>query len=740
MIKTIFSTSYTGSRQQRPWLINVVDTQYTGDPAADPIELGPIDVNGAIIKWGNDRDLYEPMIASTCDIILHLSGAAKIWATETLPLTQEFRYFLDIYDNNQLFWRGVIITDGIQFYDMPEPLEFKLRAICGLGRLQELDYQRVIEAIGEPNQSGQLLGEVLRCLKFATVEPDLFSTSVPFLRTNFQWYETNMDTTVGGIDPLQLVSFNVANIAFTINNDGERDYISIYDYLRQILTNFGLCITFANGAWQLFQPNQLMGTSTSVRYFEYPVNYGAKLNPNQNTGTIINSNLFTNVQKNVSNVISKSNLLPLAGILNSYKAPFNEISTEPTFDFSLVVYRNPAIDLSVALISENYNLSGSFGFRVNIATDVLLSGVSLPSPIIVRVDGQFRLSITDGSQTRYLTSTGAWVAGVTSFSMGFDTDQLLNGQQRTFTLTTLLDSDPLPFAGVVSFQTINVNATQVPVGTNQNALIVSKISDITIEHYDTTGNGSIRSEFYTVTNLSPSVQSSVSALLRLPLFDRATRYQQNSIFIWDETTSQRVHSQLWRKNNVGAFFTIHILVLREALLRRQTPAKIKEGTYIGFVAPHEKVKDEGANWAVVNSEFSTGYDQMTRLQMQNLGVDVFSVDPLPSERTVLTPTGGVLTGGGRIGNQPNTLTYLGQKLEPISVGVITSITLPVATTFQITAGTTLTILDAVTNLPVTIVTSEDSDSGATSLNIESVTIQQPIISPYLFYPLLTIIN
>jgi hypothetical protein len=740
MIKTIFTTSYTGHRQQRSWRIDVVDANYTGSPEAPALDLGSVDAQGAVVKWGNDRDLYEPIIASQAEVKLYLTGAAKTWATVTLPLSQESRYFLEIYENNALFWRGVIIQDQVKFYELPDPLPFTLSAMCGLGRLQKLDYDYQF-AFPSGYQTATLFNEILRVLKIATVEPNLYKNTDAFIRTNFQWYEVNMDSTVGGIDPLLLISYNVQNVAeFPQDNSDVKEYISLTDYLRQILMNFGLSITYANGAWQLFQVNELNTTAQTTRYYTYAVNYVARLNPNENTGSQLSAYVATTVQKNVSKTISKGNLTPLSGILNSYKAPFYKITTEPLFDFSLLVYRNPAIDLVPAAVLENYILSGTWGFRINIQTDVLVDGTSLSAPIVVRVEGQMRLSITDGSQTRYLTSTGAWVTANTTFSIGFDTDQVLNGQIRNFALGVAFDSNALPFAGVLSLQATSITAAQLPGGANQNALITSRLSDVTIEHFDTTGAGSIRREFYTVENQTAGIQSSVDALLRLPLFDRASRYILNAVFIWDEAQLKRVHSQLWRKNDVGDYSNLHILVLRQALIRRQIPARLKEGTYIGFIAPNEKAKDEGANWAFVNGEFSTGYDQMNRVQLQNLGADVFTVDPLPSDRTELNPNSGVATGGNRVSGFQNTLAEIGVPLEPIAAGTLSSISTPVEIPFTMAADTLVLILDLTGGVIVRARVKNATEAGVTSFEVNSITVSQPIIAPYLFFPQFTLLN
>ena len=743
MIKDIFTTSWIGHRQGRNWTLNIVDANYTGDPNAAVQDLGRTDVQGAVIKWGNDRDLYQPIVASSMEVLLYVTGAAKNFLTVTLPLTQEFRYFVDLYQDGKLFWRGVILTDAIQFFETPDPLQFRLSAICGLGRLQQFDYSEIEDVAQVSGSQGQLFTEVLKCLKFASVNVDLYSNAEAFIRTNFQWYESNMESTVAGIDPMQLISFITDNTAFITDPDtGEKTYSNIFDYLGQILTNFGLSVTFANGAWQLYQVNQLIGTATTVRYYEYAKNYRALINPANNTGNLIASNVITTIEKEVTqtNPKDKNKLYPLRGVLNSYKAPFSEISTEPLFSFSLLVFRNPAIDLTPNVISENYNLSGSFGFSLNVVTSVQLDGTGLSAPIIVRVEAQMRLSITDGTQTQYLTSTGAWSATNQTFSLGFDTDQLLDGQQRIFTLGTSINSAALPFAGVVSFQIVNLNATQLPNNVNQNSLIKTRLSDITLEHYDTTGNGSIKREFYTVKNQTAGVQSSIKAVLRLPLFDRATRYNRNAVFVWKPSLLNRVHSSLWRKNDAGSYFTIHILVLRESLLRRHLPAKIKEGTYIGFIAPNEKAKDEGAYWAVVSSEFSTGYDQMNRVQIQRLPTDVFTVEPLPSDREEFNEVGANALGGGRVQLEPNTLTALGMPLAPIVEGSLTEITLTQQTSFSLKQGTPLIILDLTTGLPVTATVKNTNEAGVDTIEINSISILQPILAPYLFFPQMTLIG
>ena len=732
MIQEIFNATYTGHRQQRPWKISVIDTEFDGDPDQHPKPLGAVDAQGAVISWGNDRNLHQPIIASKCEVTLYLTGAAKNWATETLPATQEFRFFLEVYENNALFWRGVILTDAVQFYESTQPMQFKLSAICGLGRLQQFDYSKLTEHAGG---DGQLLGEVLKCLKLATVEPNLYQSTDVFLKTNFQWYDSNMNTTPGNLDPLRLISYRVENIGFVVDEQtGEKKFVSVFDYLEQILLNFGLSITFANGCWQLFQVNQLNTTAQTVRTYAYPVGFIPNINPASSTGSPIASYTATNVQKTISrtNATSKGNLFPLAGVLNQFKPPFSEVTTEPSFDFSLLVYRNPAINLSPAAVSENYNLSGSFGFNVNVQTSVVLDGSALSSPLVVRVQGSMRLSITDGTNTRYLTSTGAWVAANTTFTLGFDTDQLFNGQIRTFALGVVINSAALPFAGVVTFQTLGITATELPSNTPQNSLIVSQLSDVTIEHYDTTGAGSIRREFYTVVNQAAGVQSSIRETLQLPIFDRASRYVLNAAFVWNTSTNTRVHSQLWKVNNAGTGRTLHLLVLYEILKRRQLPAKTKEGTYIGFIAPHEKAKEDTRNFAVISSEFSTGYDQMNRVQLQNLGADSFTVEPLPSDRTELNASSA--TSSGKT-TQSNPLTILGVKMDPIAAGDIDSLSLPKPLPYALTTGAPILILDLASNTPLLLFLSEDAEESATTINVDAVTIQNPIVAPYIFYPL-----
>lgn len=95
---------------------------------------------------GNDLDINAPIIPSSASITIKAKNQTEIDANEALlseiALAGEGEFILKVYRNSSLHWVGLVLADQIQFSDDRLPRPMTIRAVDGLARLKEIEFNK----------------------------------------------------------------------------------------------------------------------------------------------------------------------------------------------------------------------------------------------------------------------------------------------------------------------------------------------------------------------------------------------------------------------------------------------------------------------------------------------------------------------------------------------------------------------------------------------------------------------
>jgi len=732
-IRTIYRGSHKGHRLNDTWKVEIIDTDHPNTNPPD--ELPPL-AEGVQITWGSDRDIHEPLIASEAEINVYSDSGFFVWAVNTLSISDEGRFYLKVYKNDAIFWRGIILSDRFEWQDTGDPVKIKIRAICGIGRLKSIKIN--------PNDVLDAFVNILRyynrLLSIASGNMSLYADGERFISTSMFWFETEMPITLGTGDPLRYISFNGRGISSKVNTqNGETAYTNYYDLLKVLLLNFGCNVAMSDGCWRIWQYPALNGTGTSIRQYSYDKTFSQADNPNSGTVNVIDNYVNTNVKRNILKTIGASNLVPLASVNNSYEPSVWRVITRNILDPSLLIYKRFAVDLTTP---DNipYTFATDFGFVIQGVTRIRIVN-NTANPLIIRANAQITVRITDGINNRYLNAANQWQSSLTALPILFDVDQVPNGTERWFDLPFIYQTQELPFAGTIIL-TITCTAQGLPALTNQNALIQAKQTDIEIRYYSISGTAATQQQI-TLQNNSSGQNSTIELNIGdTVLTDRAAPYFTNAARIYDGSIVK--NSVFWRVNDTGTSRGLVSTLLHHILTARQRPIRRLEGAYIGYMAPHYKaVLNDEQVFVFVSGVFSTMYDTMTRVQMQRLqdtvleapgtlGLEVFGL--ASGGATGSTTTAGEL--GGLIG-----VTGGGILTDPIEVGTgITEINLVDPAGIDIPLGTEIIVFDAATGLYFTVTTSTNTLAADTVIDVDAFDLTTAVTDGQLFFSQTTLLG
>jgi hypothetical protein len=719
-IDKIFTTTYKGSRVGDLWTVDIYDMAAIS--ALDTPEEITLSDAGAIVRWAADREIHEPIIASELTMEVISQGNFQIWAETTLPFTQEYRFHIVVQLNGDAWWRGMILSDRVEHPDLYQRYAYTIRAICGLGRLKTLPVTDDFTRLGRV----AMLREIGVLIGAATgAGAALFGPADYYLGTNYAWFEENMPLTgPGNGDPLRYIHWQNNGVAFKVNDYGEREWMSYYDYLRILGLNFGFCITMSGGCWRIFQPNQLDGSGTTTRwfYYAYPLSPGI-----DGSGSI--SVIGANIQEDVK-IESFVDVKPLRATNNTYAPGIKEISFTTPFVKNTMVLRRPYIS------NMSTTQTGAIGYVTGLGLEVFGYADITVDPNLVPFDGAYivgKMVMTndDGVTTYYLGNNMLWFASTPA--------SVVLGQSGVFFQGDVTGGLPVPFSysrfttqvPVIGDVEASITYTMYDAATNLEIAsgVLDQKDDFTARTYEISSNKPNNYEIKQTNTLTTQSSSVTIDLGQLPLIDRPTGNIYNAIGIW--TGLAAVNSTGWRRGGSGTYVPISTLLLREIMVIRQVPRHRKEGGYIGRSEVYYKLVQFALPYTFVSGEFQTGFDTWTRLMTQE--VPPLTFDSLPVDDDIIRGELSTGTPGGTRRPRPGDIPVGvgGITLEPIAAGGTTTITTTDPIPTGLTSGTEVWIIDASSGYSLKVILGADADAGDTVLTIEEVDIAGDLIDPVL---------
>jgi len=723
-VDVIFRTSYVNNRNgaSETWRVDIVDVNAAtveDDPA--PFTLTE---RGALIKWGSDRPLYEPIIASEVTLVARIVGDStfRTWAENTLPTEQENRYFLRLYRNSELDWTGVILQDRIEFYDR-DVYEYTIRAICGIGRLKEIKPIDDFTRVGRVS----LMREMANILDYASVYPlFLYNNSTPFLATNFKWFADEMPITLGTGDPFRYISYENLGVGFSIDEQtGDRVWRNLYEYLRAICINFGLTITHAKGCWRVFQINDSTYLSNAARFYTYgwPITQGT----NPSTGAVHVIASYTTVD-NLAEV--PSNYLPLAATRNAFAPALKSVSASVVFVANGVVLKR--INNTFATpATEAMSFIQGLGLIGELSALIDINPSLIPPFHNAYIVAKISLSNTDGVNTRHLANSGQWFNGVVVQTFGdANSTPVSTTTPLPISISLNFQTPQIPYVGDITFN-VTYHLFDEVAQTEISGGVIASTTTVTISTY-VIDQSEARGLSVQLENALTTQNSSVKAELgELLVIDRPATNTYRACLIWNGTELEP--STTWKINDTGSSLLLYALVLRDALIRQQVPARQKEGAFIGTAYPYTRARYNSTdNHIFVSGEYETGRKTWNRVMFQIIPTLTFSLSPILT--TVIQSSDPISRGGVARRRSADFVPIGGGGvvLTPrIAATGIDEIGVPVGLNFPITAGTVLTVTDTTTGLSYRVTTSAGVGVGATTIPVTPFDLPGDLVTPVL---------
>ena len=224
------------------------------------------------ISWRGDdaRERFSPLIGSEMRISMIVDTSTLETFIEDLVGAEEGRFTVSfgILDGltPRIAWNGYITTDNVSIEDTTMELGYavEIRAVDGIGRLKEIDYNNAGTAY---TGKETFVEHALNCLNKLDFVTDLYTGTAKLLICVANWHE-NSWTYASTINPLS--RSRVSHGAFYYRDTkGNNVYSSCYDVLEKICTAWGARMFFSGNAFWLVQVNEMNTSPDSKTIFQY---------------------------------------------------------------------------------------------------------------------------------------------------------------------------------------------------------------------------------------------------------------------------------------------------------------------------------------------------------------------------------------------------------------------------------------------------------------------------------------
>jgi len=235
--------------------------------SVDPMGL-VLEAPGYVIDWdaGLGDVLVGGVYSSKCDLFLRNLNGDLDWFLFALQTAKESRYLVEIYRNDSVWWRGVVISDFVTEQDQKRG-SVVVSATDGLNLLSAIDVEDV-----DPGNRNSLLQYIIYGLNLIPTS-ELVSLNDSFLMCKTDWYCNYMQT---GREPLDLVSANDAAGKFLWERRGSRigfngqlvwevSRMTVLEQINHIVTRFNAILMQCAGIWYLVQ-RDLLADNNTIEY------------------------------------------------------------------------------------------------------------------------------------------------------------------------------------------------------------------------------------------------------------------------------------------------------------------------------------------------------------------------------------------------------------------------------------------------------------------------------------------
>ena len=257
MAKRFYSTFYDLNGAQVT--VDIYDTDFVGSATEFNTKSCQITYDSS----AND-DLSSPMIGSRASVgmVIPTADTTLTDFVEDFSTSVEDRVTIEIGKSAgpDVVWRGILVPDFTGEEDTAPLFVFKISAVCGLGLLKKIPYHD-----GSAIYTGidRFTTHITRALSKLNHTDGFWGASDVFIKTAVDWWAVSMAATAtddglfqGGVD-------NAAFYQFATQGNVDKDVLSCYDVLWNILKAFECRIFQIDGSWWIEQ----IGYRTSSSYY-----------------------------------------------------------------------------------------------------------------------------------------------------------------------------------------------------------------------------------------------------------------------------------------------------------------------------------------------------------------------------------------------------------------------------------------------------------------------------------------
>jgi len=213
------------------------------------------------LSYKEMKDRSDTIFSSSVSIPLLVTDSNVEYFVTSIMTTQEERFTLQIYKNNVLYWRGILLHDLVQKEDIDYPYIVDLTFTDGLARLKDQEYNNSGTAY---DGRETILDHILNCLN-KTGLTQLYGTGDEFIRTCVNWYDANHNYTQT-LCPLKYT--NVDHMVFySVDDGGTYEFKNCAEVLEMLLSQFNARIFMAGGIFWVVQPQEYSRSWTYFRSF-----------------------------------------------------------------------------------------------------------------------------------------------------------------------------------------------------------------------------------------------------------------------------------------------------------------------------------------------------------------------------------------------------------------------------------------------------------------------------------------
>jgi len=260
----VYAVSEFTDENGTDWKVKIVDSSISTGDQNHPFVLGP---DGFRLNYAFDNfDRAKPIIGSKVQLTLFHpddNDAAFNTLYTKLDTLTEGTYRVEIYQDpdgaNKPWWVGEILPEQTIIPDAFPHAAVSITAVDGLGNLKGIDYNNNGSAY---TGTSNITGHLYNCLSKVHSQ-NFWGASDNFIL----FYEDFIgkeykDHIAGGLQQQLKNAYVEHNTFYNLDNEGAKEYFSVYDVLENIAIAFNSCVFMSQGKFWFLPLGNIQGHAT----------------------------------------------------------------------------------------------------------------------------------------------------------------------------------------------------------------------------------------------------------------------------------------------------------------------------------------------------------------------------------------------------------------------------------------------------------------------------------------------